>query len=190
MKTTTRLWKNFYEELGQVSLECPSENKVVKGTMTRSRGYRKRAASIIREFGAQRSILEIGCGYGGLAQEIMKGTPVLYTVVDNKAMLTQAKKFLGDKVEYIEAEKIRTLRGRKFGLFISHYCLSETPAEYRRYVLESIVKNCQKVSIRDFNDDQGKRVSFGIERWLRKYFMIEKIRTGKNQSMYTGKRLK
>ena len=199
MKTTTKLWEDLYRKLGQVSLEQPSKNKVVKRTMTGSRGYRKRATRIVEELSIQYSILEIGCGYGGLAQEIMKKVPVLYTVVDNKAMLTQAKKFLGDRVEYVEAEKINTLRGRRFGLFIAHYCLSETPAGYRRYVLKNIVMNCQRVSIRDLDDgfqltrrmvkDGYEVASVDTEEWLRKYFTIEKTRTGKNQSLYTGERL-
>ena len=199
MKTTTKLWEDLYGKLGQVSLEQPSKNKVVKGTMTGSRGYRKRATRIVEELSIQYSILEIGCGYGGLAQEIMKKVPVLYTVVDNKAMLTQAKKFLGDRVEYIEAEKINSLRGRRFGLFISHYCLSETPAGYRRYVLKNIIPNCQRISIRDLDDgfqltrrmvrDGYEVASVDTEEWLRKYFTIEKTRTGKNQSVYTGERL-
>lgn len=200
MKITTKLWKNLYAGLGQINPDCPLENNTVKGTMTTLRRYRRYSKRVIEGLGIQYSILEIGCGFGGLAQEILKEVGAFITVVDNKIMLAQAKKYLGDKVEYIDARKIKTLQNRRFGLFISHHCLSETPLEYREYILKNIIKNCQRISIIDINDglkptrrmirDGYEIVPLEIEKWVRKYFMIEKIAMMKNQSMYIGERLK
>ena len=199
MRTEVKMWREFYAELGQVSLVCPAENKVIKKTMASSQEYKERAKAIIRILGIQYSILEIGCGYGGLAEEILKEKEVRYTCVDNEAMLNQARRFLEDRVIYIDAKEIRTLKGKKFDLFISHYCLSETPLQFREYVLQNIIKNCKKVSVIDINDGVDPTrtmikagyeiVPLNIEKWLRQYFDILKICTGKNQSMYLGERL-
>ena len=200
MRTMVKVWKNLYSSLGQIDPKCPLGNKVVKQTMRPSE-YKRSADVIIEKFNPQDSILEIGCGFGGLALEILKSASVKYTVVDNKIMLFQAKKFLGDKVEYIEAVKIETLQNRKFELFISHHCLSETPTEYRQYILENIIKNCQKISIRDLNDtskptsrmieDGYEMIPLEIEEWVEKYFIIEKTKYRKHQiAMYMGERRK
>jgi len=199
MRAITKLWKNLYAELGQVNPECPSENKIIRGTM-RPSAYKRQAEEIIERFDVQDSILEIGCGFGGLASEILKLMPVRYTVVDNKIMLAQAKRLLGDTVEYIDAEKIETLRDRKFGLFISYFCLSETPTEYREYVLKEITKNCQKIFIMDLDDtvkptpkmleDGYEMLPMNIERWLEKYFIIEKTKHRHNRAIYRGERKK
>lgn len=199
MRTTIKEWRENYLELGQVDFRCPQENKIIKKTM-RPWKYEERAELILEKFDIKNSILEIGCGYGGLAHEILKKISVSYTVVDNELMLIQAKKFLGDKVEYIEAEEIETLQNREFELFISHACLSETPAEYRKYVLENIIKNCQKIHIKD-DDDKFKPTAKMIENgyemlpasteyYLNKYFVIEKIKYDRWQFLFTGERRK
>ena len=112
MKTVAKLWENNYEKLGQINPECPLKNWVVKKTMRPWR-YKERADMITKELNPQDSILEIGCGFGGLALEILRLISVRYTVVDNKLMLIQAKKYLGKKVEYIEASLIETLHDSK-----------------------------------------------------------------------------
>jgi len=122
-------------------------------------------------------------------------------MVDNKPMLTLAKKFLGDKVEYIEAEKIEMLQDRKFGLFISVYCLSETPAEYREYVLKEIIKNCRKIFIIDLDDtvkptpkmlkDGWEMLPMNIEKWIEKYFIFKKNKHRRTKYItYMGERKK
>ena len=118
MRTIAKVWKNLYPLLGQVDPKNPLENAIIKRTM-RPWEYKKLAEEIAKRIKAEDSVLEIGCGYGGLAREILNIIPVSYTVVDNKAMLIQAKKLLGDKVEYIAANSIKTLRKRKFTMFVS-----------------------------------------------------------------------
>lgn len=200
MKTTIKEWEENYSELGQVDFKDPLENKIIKKTM-RPWEYEERARLILSKFDIKDSILEIGCGYGGLANEILKKISVFYTVVDNKAMLAQTKKFLGDKVEYIEASEIETLQNRKFELFISHFCLSETPAKYREYILKYIIKNCQKISVIDFHDGVKPTMTMiqngwdiiplKIEEWMEKYFIIKKNKLRKkrrDQFVYIGER--
>lgn len=199
MKTEIKMWRKLYARLGEINLLFPHGNKVIRGTMASIQEYKERAKAIIKILGIQDSILEIGCGYGGLAKEILREKQVAYTVVDNRIMLNQAKRLLGNTVIYVDAKEIRKLKDLEFDLFISHYCLSEIPLEYREYVLENIIKNCQKISVIDMNDgiDPTRRmveagyeiVPLNIEREIRRYFDILKISTGKNQSMYLGERL-
>ena len=200
MRTMTEQWKGIYSRLGDVDVENPLDNVMIKQTM-RPWEYKKRAAEIAKGLKAEDSILEIGCGYGGLAREILKKVPVSYTVVDNKAMLVQTKKFLGDKVEYIVADKIESLQDREFELFVAHACLSEFPFVYRRYILKDIMKNCKTVSVIDFDDSakpgrlmikEGWEMLPAItEYYLYKYFLIKKVQR-KNckqlQFVFTGER--
>lgn len=200
MRTVSKLWRRFYAGLEEINpARSPLENEVVKNTMTTTRGYKMRASRIVEYFNIKNSILEIGCGYGGQALAILEEISISYTVVENEKMLNQAKKFLGKKVEYIDAKQIRTLKNREFGFFISHHCLSETPPEYREYILKNIIKNCQRIFIIDINDGHipNRRmreagyeiVPLNIEKWIRKYFIYEKIMSKRKQSTYIGERL-
>lgn len=201
MRTISKVWRNLYPSLGQVDPKNPLENALIKQTMTPWK-YKKQAEIITKRgrIKARDSILEIGGGYGGLAQEILKIIPVSYTIVENKVMLIQAKKFLGDKVEYIEAGKIEALRERKFTMFISFHCLSETPPEYRRYILENIIKNCRKIAILDLRDtvrptpkmleDGYEMLPMNIGIWLEKYFVIKQHDCRYNNINYNGVRKK
>lgn len=183
MQTIIKTWENYYAKLksNPVDPKCLLENEVIRRTMGPGR-YEEHAKMIIREINTQDSILEMGPGFGGLAKEILKRINVSYTVVDNEMMLNQAKKFLGDTVEYIEAKKIGTLKDRQFELFISNFCLSEVPPDYQKYVVENIIRNCQKLFIIDRTDD-----FIGEE--LEKHFVIKKNEYSKDQSIYIGKKL-
>ena len=162
---------------------CPLKNKIIKKTMRPSR-YKMRADAIAKRLKDGDSVLEIGCGYGGMAQEILKQISVSYTVVDNELMLEQVKNILGNAMEYVTAGDIETLCDRKFTIFISHACLSETPFEYRKYILEMLIKNCQKISVMDFEDTMkptARMLRNGYELlpaiteyYLNRYFMIKK----------------
>lgn len=197
MRTESRVWRDNYLKLGQVNPRHPLDNQIIKKTM-RPWEYERHAKSIIERFDVKNSILEIGCGFGGLAHEILKKISVSYTVVDNELMLIQARRNLGDKAEYIEAKEIEALQGREFELFISHSCLSETPPEYRKYVLESIIKNCQKISVVDLDDrarptvqmlkDGYEMLPAITEYYLNKYFVIEKTKFDRWQFMFIGER--
>lgn len=202
MITMTKQWKGIYSRLGDIEVENPLDNAMIKQTM-RPWEYEGRAREIAKGLKTGDSILEIGCGYGGLAQEILKRVSVSYTVVDNESMLAQTKKFLGERVEYITADKIKTLHGREFELFIAHACLSEFPFIYRRYVLKDIMKNCKAVSVIDFDDSAKPGRSMIKEGWemlpaitehyLNKYFIIKKVKREnckQLQYVFTGERRK
>lgn len=202
IRTTTRQWEGIYSRLGEVDVDHPLDNAMIKQTM-RPWEYKERAKEIAKRLKPGDSILEIGCGYGGLAHEILKRISVSYTVVDNKAMLAQIRKLLGDKVEYIIADKIEALYERKFELFIAHACLSEFPFVYRRYILKDIMKNCQQVSVIDYDDNakpgrlmikEGWEMLPAItEYYLYRYFLIKKVRREnckKKNYVFTGERKK
>lgn len=180
MKTISNMWQGFYAELGEVEPKAPLDNLIIRKTMTPSK-YKTFADIVVNKLNPQNSILEIGCGYGGLCSEILKRINISYTVIDNEKMLNQAQKFLGEKVEYIDATEIDTILGRKFDLLISNFCLTETPLEYLKYVLKNIIKNCHKILVTDHENEL-------IEKYLQEYFTITKTEHNKNanQFMYVG----
>ena len=197
METKTKLWNQFYSKLGSINPNNPAANHVVSMAMSPAK-YTGRAKVIAENLSDGDTILEIGCGYGGLARELMKLVKVSYTVVDNAEMLTQVKLIHGDTVEYVNAEDIESLKGRKFTMFISHFCLSETPRTYREYVLRNIIKNCSKISVYDFEDayvptkqilDVGLEVFPAVvEKYIKKYFIITKTPIDHDRFYYAGKR--
>lgn len=201
MRTASKLWKDLYLRLGEVNTEYPLDNAVIKQTM-RPWEYGWRAKEIFERFKIKNSILEIGCGYGGLAHEILKIRSVSYTMVDNELMLVQARKLLGDRVTYVDAKDIRTLRNKKYELFISYNCLCETPLEYRKYILKNIIKNCENISVVDYEDKQEPVARMIEEGWemlpaiteyyLNNYFIIEKKRFRHHKSLFlfTGEKRK
>jgi len=202
MRTITKHWEGVYSRLGELDVEHPYDNAMIKQTM-RPWEYEGRAKEIVKRLKPGDSILEIGCGYGGLAQEILKRISVSYTVVDNESMLVQTRKFLGDKVEYITADKATILRDRKFELFIAHACLSEFPFPYRKFILNCIMQNCQQVSVIDYDDSakpgrlmikEGWEMLPAItEYYLNKYFLIKKVKREnckKKNYIFTGERRK
>lgn len=205
MRTISKLCENLLlDQLGEIDVENPLGNRHVRRGMAPSK-YESRAKNIIEKLNDGDSILEIGCGYGGLAIEIFKKVQISYTVVDIPEMLNQTKDFLKDKAEYIIPDDIEMLEDRKFTMFISHFCLSETPPEYREYILKNIIKNCQKVSVYDFEDSfkpTPKLLKLGfemspeiIEHYLNKYFIITKVVDPQREGIYprfqfTGRRRK
>jgi len=201
MEITSRLWAEFYKQLDEIDRNNPMDNLIVRKTMTPSK-YPERAKPIAERLNANDSVLEIGCGYGGLALEILKLVPVKYTVVDTSSMLAQTRKSLGDKVKYVCATDIKTLSKCQFTLFISHFCLSETPYEYRKYILENIIKNCKNISVFDYDDmarPTPQMIADGYEMnptiteyYLNKYFIVAKVRdtNAGAQFQFTGERKK
>jgi len=199
MKAITNLWRNVYLKLGQVDFGNPHDDKAIKTSM-RPKDYPSQANMILANFPVLSSVLEIGCGYGGLANEILNRISVSYTVVENRLMLNQAKRFLGDRAEYVAAAKIKNLRNREFTLFISNFCLSETPFEYREYVINNILKNCKKAFIIDYRDaakptakmkkDGWDMDVLNTEKMLKKYFSIHEIMHSHARSIFIGERKK
>jgi len=199
METKSKLWSGFYSKLGDVNVAKPLNNPVIVKTMSPGE-YVSRAATIAANLKDGDSVLEIGGGYGGLAREILKLVDVFYTIVDNPEMLAQAKKNLGDEVKYVEAADIKSLRYPKFTMFVAHYCLSETPQLYREYIVKNIMKNCQFISIRDFEDafvPTPAIIAVGlevlpavIERYANTYFVVEKTPDRAPRFHFTGTRRK
>ena len=183
MNTETKLWATMYEKLGKVDTSNPLNNAIIARTMSPGK-YAERVKSIVPFLKNGDSVLEIGCGYGGLAKEILGKVYVSYTVVDNKEMLNQARNTLGNMAEYVNAGSVNTLRNKKFTMFISHYCLSETPQEYREYILKYIIKNCKSISVRDYPNSivpSATMIAVGlevlpavVEKYIDKYFDVEK----------------
>lgn len=111
--------------------------------------YSQEAHNIIEWF-KPRSILELGGGYGGLAEKILKiSDKTTYTIVDNDIMLELAKETLGNRVRYIDANDVGSLTTERFDLLIANHCLSETPIEYREWVGMNIFPLCEKIFITD-----------------------------------------
>jgi len=199
METKSKLWSKFYSKLQDVNVANPLNNPVIAQTMSPDE-YVARAEAIAANLEDGDCVLEIGGGYGGLAREIMKLVDVSYTIVDNPEMLAQAKKNLGDDVTYVEAEDIKSLRYHKFTMFVAHYCLSGTPQLYREYILKNIMKNCQFISIRDFEDafiPTPAIIAVGlevlpavIEQYANTYFVVEKTPDRATRFHFTGTRRK
>lgn len=183
METITDRWEKWYERLGRIDPDNPEDNWVIRKTM-RPYNYPKTAKLIAMQLKPNDSILEIGCGYGGLALEILKLVSVNYTAVEADEMLAQAEGTLQNKVHLVRAINIETLSEQQFDLFISHFCLWETPREYYEYILEKLIKNCRNISVIDHESKY-------IEGEIRKYFTITKelyyiLSDGYKQFRYTG----
>jgi len=182
IETISEIWNPLYSRLGEVDPKNPRKNKVIRESMDSST-YGKFADMAVNKLKAQDSVLEIGCGYGGLCSEILKRIQVSYTVVENKPMLEQTKKFLIEKAEYKDATEIETLLNRKFDLFIANFCLTETPLEYAEYILKNLIKNCRYILISDIENEL-------LEKYLDKYFTFTKTchRKDTKQFVYIGER--
>lgn len=157
MKTVSPMWKNFYQEMGEIDPKRPLDNPVVRKTMG-PQFYQRQAIEIVSIFPLFSTVLEVGCGFGGLAREILSSDMTIsYTAVDNLPMLKQAEKILHGTVEYVPAVEVEDLARKEFDLFIANNCLTETPREYAEFVLRRIASLCTFVYI---IDDLGSLESY------------------------------
>lgn len=113
-----------------------------------------------REFDIQgEDVLEIGSGYGGFCRIATLAMPGIrkYVLLDHPVMNRLSRTFLAgnDKVEWVDVQDRDQLKGRKFGLVVSNYCLSETPVEYRNWIYENVFPNCQGAFIIDGGKGDG-----------------------------------
>ena len=107
---------------------------------------------IVRHFGslANKNIVEIGSGHGGLCHLISAsaggdGSFKSYTLVDLPKVNMLARQYLEAVsvergVRYMSSEEIMP---RKYDLVISEYCFSELDVKGQNYYLENIMKYCQ-----------------------------------------------
>ena len=97
-------------------------------------------------------VLEVGGAFGGFARVLRMVEPdIHYTILDHVAMLRLASAFLGESspVKLVSIEHISSLFSTSVHLFISHYCLSETPVEYQRDVGVRLFSMAQRAFIID-----------------------------------------
>ena len=177
METRSKLWKGFYKKLAD-----GKKKEVISAAMNPSE-YRQRARDILNVF-KPRSIIEFGPGIGGVCDNLMLHLDLdTYVLVDNGPMLELAMDHVvDDPARFVDAKDVATLTGTKFDLLIAEYCLSETPDEYKDYVLDNIVPNCSNVWIKDVDKD-GK-----IEQKLNKLFSVTISPDVKTVKLFVGKR--
>jgi hypothetical protein len=109
-----------------------------------------------------REILEVGGGYGGFCRVLTSVCPRIsgYTFLDHQAMIHLVRHFLRDrmdKVTTVTLEDKESVTLNTYDLFISNYCLSETPPEFQMWVAREIFPRCCGVFI---IDGDGKKPEF------------------------------
>ena len=108
--------------------------------------------------------IEIGAGYGNLCRLFKCFFPIThYTIVDTPSMGRLSNHFLGQhkvSFEFWTNEQISQMAGIPFDLFISSFCLSETPKDYCDYVLYNIALNCNDIFIIDGGKGEEKFIDY------------------------------
>jgi SAM-dependent methyltransferase len=143
-------------------------------------------------------VLEVGAGFGNFCRLFQEKTKVIeYTILDTPSMLRFSKTFLGyykTPCNFVETDKFKELLNSKFDLFVSNFCISETPAEYREQVLEDILPNCKYAFLID-GDGKNPKFDEWLENKLHKHF--EKVCVQKipkelclqiNQKVFVGEK--
>ena len=145
MNTIEKQWGVFYKDLDSIK-NFNLNNGVFHETL-RHGYYPVQAKIICSSFKniPDLDITEVGCAYGGLCRKIHEiAKPKSYTVVDNRSMLRFARNHLkGLNVSFVDATDVEkhfaSLTDGK-GLFISSFCISETPREYQDYILDVAIR--------------------------------------------------
>ncbi|MBU0958727.1 MAG: putative sugar O-methyltransferase [Nanoarchaeota archaeon] len=144
------------------------------------------------------SVIEIGGGYGNFCRIFQENIPTKeYTIVDTNNMLRLSRYFLDTKkvkCNFVDTNKIESIFGKKFSLFVSNICLSEIPEEHRVFILDNILPNCGAFFIIDANKflvGGGEEFSKHLMSILEKYFFVRTIECSnicfqKNHDLYIG----
>lgn len=166
-------WKNYYNQLKEIPA-TNIVNPVITKTMSIT-GYKDDVDLLVKglPLSGVKTVLEIGCGYGGFAKEFLKRYPHIeqYVVVDHPQMLRFTKETFGDydKIVYLsvgeEAKEI--ISNSNFDLLISNHCISETPGEYQDWIAGTVFDNVTKAFIIDGDLTQTK-----FNQWL--YYELNK----------------
>ena len=111
-------------------------------------------------------VLELGAGIGNFSRIFRQFVDTKsYTILDLPVMSKFSKKFLGGhslETEFVDSDKYHELADRKFDLFVSNICLSETPMDFRNEIINSIWGNCNRLFV---IDGDANDPTFDI--WLR-----------------------
>lgn len=114
---------------------------------------------IIKNLGdiKNKSICEIGSGYGGQAKILLDYGVLNYCCIDQKEPLSLAKKYLSlfgyDNVEYMDCNSIIN---REYDLVISNWCLSELDDEGMNFYLNEVISK-SKSGYFEMNTQEGPR---------------------------------
>ena len=143
------------------------------------------------------NVLEMGAGFGNFCRCFNNKTKLgSYSILDTPSMLRFSKSFLQHhkiSCEFISVENYRSLFGRKFDLFVSNICISETPEDYRNDVLDNIWPNCKKLFVIDGDGRPGSLFNDWLEVKVKNHFkkvIIEEMPykkcRQKNQKLFIG----
>ncbi len=162
MKKVDDRWEKYNENLGEADLEeeglgflnHPIIRKTIVMPLKKNDKLQSNVIDIMNfrlDLTGSLDILEVGGGFGGLCKALHNYTEIgSYTLLDTPEMLRFAEKFLGYfniNANLIPANSFRNLFDKKFDLFISNICLSETPKEYRKELLDNVLPNCKTLFV-------------------------------------------
>lgn len=121
------------------------------------KNYEKNAALIRETFGdlTGARILEIGAGYGGIARFLLDNNKIeRYTIIEHPAMIRLACWHLRwcSPVVYVDVTlSIDYSKFEDYDLLISTFCISETPPEFQRKVMDHLFPKCAAMFIVDMD---------------------------------------
>jgi ubiquinone/menaquinone biosynthesis C-methylase UbiE len=125
------------------------------------------------------SVIEVGPGTGKYGVMLHNNFDIeSYTVVDIEKNINDSKQTFKDNKldgEFVMSQYFEGLFDRKFDIFISNICLSETPDYYRDTLLNNILKNCKFVLIID-GDGYKKEYNTWLTDTVKKYFTEVEIK--------------
>ncbi len=155
IETADQRWKDFYSRLEHVDPDNTGHQVFKEAMRPQNYAYQIGLINQFKTINGMR-ILEVGCGFGGLCRQVYNNhKPTVYICVDNVEMLKFAKKTLVDlPITFYDASVFEFWKPAKFhwemiDLFISNYCISETPREYQNRVLEEIVPVAKNIFMLD-----------------------------------------
>ena len=160
-------WKNANQKLDEIStanLDFLSNNIFATyfayPFIENTKFNKAEAKNIAKTFGGLKnpSILEVGAGWGNLCRCIHDILNVSdYTILDTKSMIRFSSKFLNEhnvNCNFVDCNVFENLFNKKFDIFVSLSCLSETPEQYRIKLLNNVLPNCSAAYIIDGDSDR------------------------------------